>query len=112
MDKSKSSTGSLHFRNSALNREDCRTLHTITPDLGYKCLNLTHISLASFFLDIGKQCRPRSDAFEKKNVNVCLSGVIVWVLLTEIQDFKSAILDVIARLCELRPNKKISVFRG
>ena len=31
--------------------------------LGLHCL-LTHISLASFLWDIGKQCRPRSDAVE------------------------------------------------
>ena len=29
-------------------------------------LNLTHISLASHFWDIGKQCRPRSDATEQE----------------------------------------------
>ena len=31
-------------------------------DLIMLCQNLTHISLASHFWDMGKQCRPRSDA--------------------------------------------------
>ena len=30
-------------------------------------MSLTHISLASHFWDIGEQCRPRSDAAERRN---------------------------------------------
>ena len=69
---------------------------------GRKLLNFRPKVIALKRLNFG----PDQMHLRKKNVNVCLSGVIVWVLLTEIQYFKSAILDVIARLCELRPNKK------
>ena len=39
---------------------------TVGPDQTY-WVTLTHLTLVSFLLDIGKQCRPRSDATKRSD---------------------------------------------
>ena len=55
-------------------------------------LTLTHISLASFLWDIGKQCRPRSDAAKPGRVAQSVTCLATDACLTAIQGVASSIL--------------------
>ena len=49
------------YKHSPLKRQVCSLIRVLSALLS-RSSKLTHISLASFLWDIGKECRPRPDA--------------------------------------------------